>query len=288
MDAPWHTTEGLLGRLTLADGRWLCVHDWPREDASAGVLFVHGLGEHAGRYGRLAGWFNARGYTVRGYDQRGHGRSPGRRGALDRPLELVEDLVEVYARFARELGTPPLLLGHSMGALVALHTVIDGGVAPPAMVLSSPALRTWAPAWEQALARQLSGWLPNLPLRSGLPFEALSHDAAVVASYRDDPLRSGSITPRLAHFIFAGGRHCIAEAPRLSVPTLLLVAGADRLVDAGGSRAFAAAAPASVLTTHLFDTLFHELFNEAEPARGEVLALLARWLKVHGQPALLR
>ncbi|HEV2540746.1 MAG TPA: alpha/beta hydrolase [Frateuria sp.] len=288
MDAPWHTTEGLLGRLTLADGRWLCVYDWPREDARAGVLFVHGLGEHAGRYGRLAAWFNASGYTARSYDQRGHGRSPGQRGGLARPLELLEDLAEVYARFARELGKPPLLLGHSMGALVALHAVIDGRLAPPALVLSSPALRTWASAWEQALARQLSRWLPNLPLRSGLPFEALSHDAAVVAAYRNDPLRSGWITPRLARFIFAGGRHCIARAPQLSVPTLLLVAGADRLVDAGGSRAFAAAAPAGLLTTHQFGTLFHELFNEAEPARGEVLALLARWLQAHGRSALHR
>lgn len=287
VDARWQATDGVPGRLALADGRWLCVHDWPRDDARAGVLFVHGLGEHAGRYGRLAAWFNARGYTVRGYDQRGHGRSPGQRGALVWPLELLDDLAEVYAGFARRLGRPPLLLGHSMGGLVALHAVLDGRVAPPAMVLSSPALRTWTPAWEQALARRLSRWLPNLPLRSGLPFESLSHDAAVVAAYRNDPRRSGWITPRLAQFIFAGGRHCIAQAPRLDVPTLLLAAGADQLVDASGSRAFAAAAPAGMLTMQLFDTLFHELFNEAEPARGEVLARLARWLDAH-EPLLPR
>lgn len=274
-------TEGVLGRLGLAAGRWLCVHDWPCADARAGVLFVHGLGEHAGRYGALAAWFNARGYAARGYDQRGHGRSPGQRGALTRPLELLEDLAEVYADFARGLGTPPLLLGHSMGGLVALDAVLDGRLAPPALVLSSPALRTWTPAWEQALAQRLSRWLPNLPLRSGLPFESLSHDAAVVAAYRDDPLRSGWITPRLAQFIFAGGARCIAGAARLEVPTLLLAAGADRLVDAGGSRAFASAAPRGVLTTRLFDQLFHELFNEAEPARSEVLDRLAQWLDTH-------
>jgi alpha-beta hydrolase superfamily lysophospholipase len=285
VDAPWQATEGVLGRLALADARWLCVHDWPRDDAHAGVLFVHGLGEHAGRYGRLAAWFNARGYTARGYDQRGHGRSPGQRGALVRPLELLDDLAEVYADFARELGKPPLLLGHSMGGLVALHAVLDGRVAPPAMVLSSPALRTWTPAWQQALARRLSRWLPNLPLRSGLPFASLSHDRAVVAAYRDDPLRSGWITPRLARFIFAGGEHCIVHAARLDVPTLLLAAGDDHLVDPDGSRAFAAAAGGR-LTARLFDTLFHELFNEAEPGRGEVLALLGRWLDVHEQPAL--
>ena len=282
MDAV-RTSEGRLDWLTLADGGRLCLHDWPRAGADAGVLLVHGLGEHAGRYGALAAWFNARGYAVRGYDQRGHGRSPGRRGALSRPLELLDDLAGVYRHFAATLAAPPLLLGHSMGGLVALRAVLDGYVAPRAMVLSSPALRTWTSAWEQALARRLAPVLPNLPLRSGLPFEALSHEAAVVAAYRHDPLRSGWITPRLARFIFESGPHCIARAAQLAVPSLLLVAGADRLVDADGSRAFAAAAQASdELATRVFDGLYNELFNEAEPARSEVLAQLGMWLEHRG------
>ena len=278
MDARQSDREAL-DWLTLADGRRLCMHDWPRQDARAGVLIVHGLGEHAGRYGPLAAWFNARGYAVRSYDQCGHGRTPGRRGALPRPLALIDDLAEVYDRFAAPLPAPPLLLGHSMGGLVALRAVLDRRVAPPALVLSSPALRAWTPAWEQALATRLARVLPNLPLRSGLPFEALSHASPVVDAYRRDPLRSGWITPRLARFIFESGRHCIALAATLPVPTLLLVAGADRLVDARGSHAFAAAAKASGhLTTHVYEDLFHELFNEAEPGRSRVLAQLQSWL----------
>jgi alpha-beta hydrolase superfamily lysophospholipase len=280
VDAQRRTGSETLGWLTLADGRRLCTHDWPLAGARAGVLIVHGLGEHAGRYGPLAAWFSARGYAARSYDQRGHGRSPGRRGALSRPLELIDDLAEVYGDFAANLPEPPLLLGHSMGGLVALRAVLDKRVAPPALVLSSPALRAWTPAWEQALAIRLARVLPNLPLRSGLPFEALSHEAAVVAAYRDDPLRSGWITPRLARFIFESGRHCVDVAATLSVPTLLLVAGADRLVDARGSYAFAAAARASGhLTVHVYEDLFHELFNEAEPGGGLVLAQLEAWLE---------
>ncbi|UGB38161.1 alpha/beta hydrolase [Frateuria soli] len=272
--------RGTLDWLTLADERRLCVHDWPRAGADAGVLIVHGLGEHAGRYAALAAWSNARGYAVRTYDQRGHGRTPGQRGALSRPLELIDDLAEVYEDFAATRPAPPVLLGHSMGGLVALRAVLDRRVTPPALVLSSPALRAWTPRWEQALAMRLARVLPNLPLRSGLPFEALSHEAAVVDAYRRDPLRSGWITPRLARFIFESGRHCIAMAPTLRVPTLLLVAGADRLVDARGSRAFAEAAKASGhLTTYVFEELFHELFNEAEPGRSQVLAQLDAWLQ---------
>jgi alpha-beta hydrolase superfamily lysophospholipase len=279
VDAQRKTDRETLGWLTLADGRRLCVHDWPQADAHAGVLIVHGLGEHAGRYATLAAWFNERGYAVRSYDQSGHGRTPGRRGALSRPLALLDDLAAVYGQFAANLPAPPLLLGHSMGGLVALRAVLDQRVAPSALVLSSPALRAWTPAWEQALATRLARVLPNLPLRSGLPFEALSHEAAVVENYRHDPLRSGWITPRLARFIFESGRHCIDAAASLPIPTLLLVAGADRLVDPRGSYAFAAAARASgQLTMHVHEDLFHELFNEAEPGRRRVLAQLETWL----------
>jgi alpha-beta hydrolase superfamily lysophospholipase len=56
----------------------------------------------------------------------------------------------------------------------------------------------------------------------------------------------------------------------------LLYAGADKLVNPQGSRAFAAAAPREVVTAHCFETLYHEIFNEldAEP----VFAELKTWL----------
>lgn len=286
MDTPRRTSERSRNWLTLEDGRRLYLHDWPRPGARAGVLIVHGLGEHGGRYGALAAWLNARGFAVRAYDQSGHGRSSGQRGALVRPLAPLDDLAEVHRHFAAQLVATPVLLGHSLGGLIALRAVLDGRVAPRALVLSSPALRTWSPAWQQALAARLARVLPSLPLRSGLPFAALSHDPAVVAAYRHDPLRSGWITPRLARFIFEGGPHCIANAAALAVPTLLLAAGADRLVDPGGSRDFAAAAQATGrLSAQVFDGLFHELFNEAEPGRSAVLACLAQWLRARELPA---
>ena len=268
--------------LSMADGQRLFLRDWPRAQARGAVLLVHGLGEHSGRYQRLAQWFHQRGYAVRGYDQRGHGQTPGQRGALRHTDDLLEDLATVYLDYAAGLADPPLLLGHSMGGLVAARAVLDGRVVPPALVLSSPALRSREPAWLQQLARQLTRVLPNLPLRSRLAFEQLSHDAQVVASYRDDPLRTGWITPRLADFIFRAGASSIADAARLRVPTLLLVADSDALVDPSGSRDFArAAASTQQLTTRFFSTLYHELFNETEPGRGQVLMQLGDWLGRH-------
>ena len=265
--------------LNMADGQRLFVRDWPLPQARAAVLIVHGLGEHGGRYQRLAHWFNARGYAVRTYDQRGHGQTPGQRGAMPRTSALLEDLTAVYADYAIGAPAPPWLLGHSMGGLVAARAVLDGRITPPALELSSPAFRSHEAAWLRRLAAVLARLLPNLPLRSGLPLQWLSHDPQVAIDYRADPLRFGWITPRVADFIFHSGESCIADASTLAVPTLLLAAGNDHLVDAAGSRAFANAAWANKqLTTRFFDTLYHELFNEAEPGRSQVLMRLADWL----------
>jgi alpha-beta hydrolase superfamily lysophospholipase len=272
-------TAGVTSWQVMADGQRLLLRDWSRHDARGAVLFVHGLGEHSGRYDRLAAWFNQRGYAVRGYDQRGHGRSPGRRGALRHRDDLLADLAAVYHDYAHAAAQRPLLLGHSMGGLVAARAVLDGALAPPALVLSSPALRSWESPQMIRLASVLGRLLPSLPLRSGLDASRLSHDPRVVAGYRGDPLRHGWITPRLADFIFREGAACIADAAELAVPTLLLVAESDELVDPAGSRAFArAAAPGGQLTTRFFASLYHELFNETEPGRGQVLMQLGDWL----------
>lgn len=262
----------------MPDGQALRLHDWPLPHARDGVLIVHGLGEHAGRYDALARWFNALGYAVRSYDQRGHGESPGPRGVLKHADDLLADLAIVHDDYARTLGAAPLLLGHSMGGLVALRSVLDGRVAPKALVLSSPALRSHASKALQLLAATLVRLVPNLPLRNGLKLAYLSHDPQVIAAYRDDVLCHNRISPRLADFIFRAGAACIADADRLAIPTLLLVAGDDGLVDASGSRDFSAAAPAERLAAHYFATLYHELFNEAEPGRGQVLMQLQDWL----------
>lgn len=273
-----HRDDGQL--LTMPDGQTLFVRDWPHTRAHDAVLIVHGLGEHSGRYERLAQWFHTRGYAVRSYDQRGHGKTPGTRGGMSHADDLLEDLATVYNGYAASLPRPPLLLGHSMGGLVAARAVLDRRVRPPALVLSSPALRTWEPKFMQRLAGLLAKVLPNLPLPNGLPFDKLSHDTAVEPAYRGDPLRHGWITPRMADFIFRAGDSTIGDATRLAVPTLLLVAGSDKLVDPSGSRDFSAAAWAgNHLTTRYFDSLYHELFNEAEPARSQVLKQMGDWLQ---------
>lgn len=268
--------------LTARDGTNLVVMDWPLKKGPVRgvVLIVHGLGEHAWRYDALAQELNGWGFAVRAYDQFGHGESMGQRGALPSDDRLLQDLGEVVdeSRARMHDNTPLIVLGHSMGGLVAARFVSLGMRKLEALVLSSPALDPGLNMLQKLLLAVLPGLLPNLRIGNGLKPEFISHDPQVVARYTADPLVHDRISARLARFIADGGPATVASAPSWTLPTLLLYAGADKLVNPAGSHAFASAAPANVVTSHCFDTLYHEIFNEAEPGRRQVLAQLKSWL----------
>jgi alpha-beta hydrolase superfamily lysophospholipase len=269
---------------TLADGLNLAVYNWPlpeQQRPRAVVLIVHGLGEHAWRYDALARQFNAWGFSVRVFDQRGHGESAGARGVLPAEDALLHDLAEVLAdtrlRQADPWGCPVLLLGHSMGGLVAA-TFVRRQMAPvDALVLSSPALDAGLGVAQKALVALLLRWAPTLALANGLDASRLSHSAEVVKAYQQDRLVHTRISARLARFIDVNGPLAINAAAQWVVPTLLMYAGADALVRPAGSRAFAAQAPAALVSSHCFEGLYHEIFNELD-ARP-VLDTLHAWLE---------
>jgi alpha-beta hydrolase superfamily lysophospholipase len=123
---------------------------------------------------------------------------------------------------------------------------------------------------------------PNLRVGNGLNANYLSHDPAVVAAYRADPLVHDRISARLALFIAQAGAQTRALAAQWTVPTLLMYAGQDRLVNPQGSRSFAQHAPALVLTSQCFEDLYHEIFNELDAA--PVLTTLQQWLAQRFDP----
>lgn len=268
---------------TAADGLNLALYDWPLPLGARPrgvVLIVHGLGEHAWRYDPLAQRLNAWGFCVRAYDQRGHGDSGGARGVIAQPDALLDDLAEVLDDTRRHIAQPwscPLiLLGHSMGGLVAA-SLVQRRLAPvDALVLSSPALQTGIGAVKRQLIDLLDRFAPKLALGNGLDASKISHDPAVVQAYEKDRRVHDRISARLARFIDDNGPRVVAAAAGWTVPTLLMYAGADKLVRPEGSAAFAAAAPAAVVSSRCFDGLYHEIFNEADAA--EVFATLRRWL----------
>ena len=275
-----HTPETVstLDQLAAADGTRLTLRRWPLPDREprGTVLIVHGLGEHSGRYEQVAASLREWGWATVSYDQRGHGLSHGPRGSLKQPHDLLTDLAAVYDAVHPSSAAPLVLLGHSMGGVIAARFVADELRPVNGLVLSSPALDAGLSAGQRLqlpIARVLA---PNLRLPNGLGPDFLSRDPAVVQTYRGDPLVHNKVTPRLVHFIVESGAHVRERATRWKVPTLLLWAGTDRLVAAAGSATFAAKAPKAVVEAHCFENHYHELFNEVD--REQVFAVLQAWL----------
>jgi alpha-beta hydrolase superfamily lysophospholipase len=272
------------GQVSTADGLKLHWRRWLAEGASRGcVQIVHGLGEHSGRYEHVAAALTGSGWDVLAHDLRGHGLSEGRRGVIVDGAAMLADVARVMDAGRHPSGLH-VMLGHSMGGLIAARFVAERLSATPAawsrdvdgLVLSSPALDLGMNAGQKLLLALLGRVAPDLAVGNGLKPTWISRDPAVVQAYRDDPLVHDRVTPRLVRFLLAGGEVVRQRAAHWKVPTLLLWAGADRCVAPAGSAALAVAAPPTVLSAKVFPGLFHEIFNE--PEKAEVLAQLSAWL----------
>ena len=270
------------------DGLTLHLRTWPVDDPRRGVVvLVHGLGEHIERYDHVARRLNRLGFSVVGYDHRGHGRSPGARGGMPCDDALCADLGRVLYAAREAFPGPLVLLGHSLGGLIAARFVAEGLQPTPAkwwravdaLVLSSAALDPGTNAVQKLLLAVVAPMLPNLAVNNGLKVDWISRDAGVVQAYAADPLVHARVTGRLGLFVARQGPAVIAAAPKWKTPTLLMWAGADRCVAPAGSAAFAAGAPRDVVTVREWPGLFHEIFNE--PEQGEVLKVLDDWLAAH-------
>lgn len=301
----------VLAPFTARDGENLALYEWPLDawahemghyspPPRAIVLLVHGLGEHASRYDHVARQLLEWGFAVRAYDQRGHGESGGARGALPNETALLDDLAEVVddtrVRGMRLLEAacadrrnpespahlPLVLLGHSMGGLVVSRFVALGIRPVEGLVMSSPALDPGLGPLQKLLLAFMPKLAPDLCVGNGLDARYISHDEEVVKKYLADRQVHNRISPRLGKFIATAGPATVAAAVQWRTPTLLMYAGADRLVNSAGSRAFAENAASSpsvtpgTVTSRCFDGLYHEIFNEIESE--SVFDTLKAWL----------
>lgn len=270
------TTSSLQG-----EAGQLAVYDWvlPAAKPLGTVLLMHGLGEHAGRYGELAANLHQWGFAVRGYDQQGHGQSEGARGDLLRPGSLQADLCRVIddTRQRPALADSPLIvLGHSMGGLVVARTLAEQLRPVDAAVLSSPALGAFPTFFQRMLLATLPRVVPHVRVDNGLKTEFVSRDPDVVKAYKADALVHRRISTGLAGWLLENGQKTLDDASKWTVPTLLLYAGQDKLVNAQATADFANAAPQAVVQAQCFEAMYHEIFNDLY--RAQVFAALKRWL----------
>ena len=244
-------------------GAKLHVTHWlPEGRPRAIVLLAHGYAEHAGRYGHVAKRLTEAGYAIYAVDHWGHGASDGEGGYVPRFSAFLDGMAELLTLVEINHGdTPRLLLGHSMGGLIATLFLVERQRAFVAAALSGPAILPAEPpsrvtVW---LSRFLSRFFPRLGVLS-LDANGVSRDPAVVEAYRADPLvYEGKIGARLGKEFMDAMAVARADAPKIRLPILIQHGEADRLTAPAGSRYLFDNVASKDKRLEIYPGLFHDI-----------------------------
>lgn len=248
------------------------IREWAPADAPRAIIvLVHGIAEHSGRYERTGDLLAGAGFRVHAFDVIGHGASGGARVDIDEWARF-HDQLEEHMSWATEQGPPVVLMGHSMGSLLALGYTLDGRVQPDLLVLSAPAIAGGA-AWQRAIAGPAAKIAPKLSIPQGIKGEHLSRDPEVAERYFADPLVHTNATMRFGKAMFDAMDEATLKVHQLQVPTLVLHGGSDPSVPPQSSAFFADLADCE---RRLYPTLRHEILNE--PEGPEVVADIIDWI----------
>jgi alpha-beta hydrolase superfamily lysophospholipase len=249
-------------------GLELYAQQWlPDSAIRARLVLLHGFGDHSSRYAHVAAHLNTAGVAVHTYDQRGHGKSPGRRAFISRFDDLLEDLDAFLAWSAGNLaGAPLFFMGHSMGGMVLTRYAQTRTLDASGLVFSSPFLGfpDDVPKILLKLASVLSAVLPGLPV-GGVDNRGLSRVAEVVSAADADPLAfHGRVAARTGAQFYETIQTAETNYASITLPALVLHGEADRVVPcAGGVRLFEGLGSADK-TLRLFSGGYHELWNDLD------------------------
>jgi alpha-beta hydrolase superfamily lysophospholipase len=280
-------------QFTSADGLSIACVKWSGYQNIRGVVQIaHGLGEHIGRYAKLAETLVHGEFVVYGNDHRGHGMTAKPSGSFGdfgpgSFNQLVEDMVSLRIIAKKEHpGKPYILLGHSMGSFAAQQFTLDHSHSINGLVLSGSGTLDGLVRTAQSVPAGVDPMrLMNAsfePART--PFDWLSRDKAEVDAFIDDPLCFPSLKarsmeslldafPRLADpreirkvrtdlpiYIFSGSEDPVGE--RLEGVRALI----DRYRGAGMTS----------ITHDFYPGGRHEMLHELN--RGEVFTNLLVWI----------
>ena len=265
------------GRFNAARGDRLYCRRWIPAAPIGHAVIVHGIGEHCGRYEDVAEPLNGRRWAVHGFDHRGHGRSPGPRGHVNRWVDYLDDVTAMLHTLPDD-GLPRFLLGHSMGGLIVLGFALDRPEGLSGVVASAPPLdpKAVATPFKAAMARLLSPILPRLPLPVHIGPEVLSRDPEIVKSAAEDPLNHRWVTPRWGAEMLGAIDHVNAAAADFPLSLLLIHGDADAVSAVEGSHRFFDRVENDDKTLRIFEGTYHEPHHDLEADR--VIAQIGDWL----------
>lgn len=259
------------GRFIGTKGIEIFYQTWQVNRPVGTIIVTHGLAEHSECYHPFAQVLTRAHWDVIAWDLRGHGRSEGKRGYVERFDDYCQDLRlltdHCIAHEKIDTKGPRVLLGHSMGGLISIKTLVESGdLGYRALCLSSPllGLAIKVPKVKQFVAELAGEWLPSVTLYNEIQYEDLTRDADIRRGYASDPLRHDKISPR----VFLGMIESMAEASnkssQIQIPVLMQLSGQDRIVSTPAAEQFFLDLSTPKKKLHIYPESYHEIFNDLD------------------------
>ncbi|MHB1628653.1 MAG: alpha/beta hydrolase [Bacilli bacterium] len=251
------------------------------DDPTHAVTIVHGAGEHSGRYDYTRAVFAKHGMATVMGDLPGHGHSPGLRGHIDSFDEYV-DAADSFLQAAAERygdGVQHVLLGHSMGGLIAALAAARRNAPPPhALVLSSPCfgLAMKLPRGRRLMGSIMRKITPRLYQPNGINPQDVTRNQEIAAAYGVDRFVHKKVTLSWYFELLRGMDAATRIGGQVRIPVSVWQAGADRLVDKAVSRKWYESVSWKQKSYREYEGYYHEIMNE--PERDEVIGDIIKWI----------
>ena len=251
-------------------GTEIYYQEWSVESSDSILVIVHGWGEHGGRYSDMADYMAERGISVYAPDLRGHGRSGGARGHVRDFNDYIRDLESMMSIVRdSEGGKKIFLLGHSLGALIALEYAntheLDG------LVLSGLSLRSGG---------KLSS-LGKIPLLNSLPMpfltlsvrllgkravSGLCNNQSALEEYLRDKLGHGTFTLRFLEEISKESER-LKGRENFGIGACLILIGSEDKIGSPEDARWLYSSLSSDKKLIVYEGMKHNIFDEAENER---------------------
>lgn len=264
---------------TKNDGIRIYAQSWqPVTDVKAIINFVHGFGEHSGRYAHWAEKFCKNGYAFIALDQKGYGKSEGRRGHVDSIEEYLEG-VRILLTKSKTLfpNHKHVLYGHSMGGNVVINYCIRNNPEIEVLITSSPWLRlAMSYSWLMMIGVKLIHRIaPKASRNAGLDVNYISHDPEEKRKYKEDPLNHEKLTYSMLREVFSAGNYALKNGHKINIPVLLQHGSGDKITSFNASKRLAKSN--NNVQFKEWKGLYHELHNEFE--KEEIFQFVLNWIE---------